>query len=349
MITISLVDEEELAAAFYPFALIRSVADLRCGIFTIREKWAFHSEAARQISAGLAIPCNVLPSPDLVTALQSDHDIIGIRNALQKAPVINSAPDLLRFNGSEIVADLARIKSLRSTARLSPTNRRTGHHEIFIEPGAQMEYAIINTNDGPVYIGKDALVMEGCLIRGPFAMGEGAVLKMGTRIYGPCSLGPGCVGGGEIKNSILMSWSNKAHDGFLGDSILGSWCNLGGGTSNSNLKNNVAPVKLWNPLLERFTDGGQKCGLMMGDYSRSAINTSFNTGTVVGASAHVFGSGLTPTSIPSFSWGFNPFSTYEFDKAVRDLHRWMAFKNKSPEDEIIRRLKTIFDAQKKSA
>lgn len=343
---ISLVDEAEAAPAFYPFALTGSVADLRCGILSIREKWAAHFSAAASPDDGVAIPCNVLPSPDLIFALQSQYDVAGIRKALQQAPRLNTSTDLLRFTGPEITADLERIKQLRGTARLSPTNRRMGQHEIFIESGASVEYAILNTTDGPIYIGKNALVMEGCLIRGPFALGEGAVLKMGTRVYGATSIGPGSVGGGEIKNSAIMSWSNKAHDGFLGDSIVGNWCNLGGGTTNSNLKNNASPVKLWNPLLNQYLDGGAKCGLIMGDFSRCAINTSFNTGTVVGTCAHVFGTGLTPSFIPSFTWGFNPFSTYHFDKAIRDLHRWMAFKNKSPEDVLIRRLQTIFDEQK---
>src|SRR4030095_16695835 len=167
--------------------------------------------------------------------------------------------------------------------------------------------------------------MEGCMIRGPFALGEGSVLKMGSKVYGASSIGPHCAAAGEIKNCVFFGHSNKAHDGYLGDSVIGEWCNLGAGTSNSNLKNSGGTVKLWNPIKKSFLDAGLKCGLMMGDYSRSAINTSFNTGTVVGPSCHAFGNGPSPAYLPSFSWGFDG-AVYEFEKAVQHINKWKNFK-----------------------
>ena len=185
--------------------------------------------------------------------------------------------------------------------------------------------------------------MEGALIRGPFALCEGAVVKMGSKIYGATTMGPYCVVGGEIKNSILFGYSNKAHEGYLGDSIIGEWCNLGAGTSNSNLKNSAGDVKIWNQATGKWGNAGTKCGLLMGDYSRSAINTSFNTGAVVGVSANVFGEGLTPAFIPGFSWGFKPAVKYEFDKAIRDIENWKKLKGKLLTEEERTQLRNIFN------
>src|SRR5215467_11739207 len=192
---------------------------------------------------------------------------------------------------------------------------------IFIEPGAVLNHCILNASTGPIYIGKNSTIMEGAVIRGPFALCEGAVVKMGAKIYGATTIGPYSVVGGEIKNSVIQGYSNKAHDGYLGDSVIGEWCNLGAGTSNSNVKNNAGEVTVWNPATKGYIVAGNKCGLFMGDYSRSAINTSFNTGTVVGVSCNVFADGLSPKHIPSFSWGVKG-ERYEFDKAIRDIANW---------------------------
>ena len=165
--------------------------------------------------------------------------------------------------------------------------------------------------------------MEGCIIRGPFAMGEGSILKMGTKIYGATTLGPYCTVGGEIKNSIFFGYSNKSHDGYLGDSVIGEWCNLGAGTSNSNIKNTAGSVKIWNEFTTQYLHAGVKCGLLMGDYSRAAINTSFNTGSVVGIASNVFCNGFPPTFIKSFSWGNK---NYEFEKALEHIENWKKLK-----------------------
>ena len=191
----------------------------------------------------------------------------------------------------------------RKSKSLNETNTLVGDN-IFVEKGAKVSCSILNAENGPIYIGKNAEVMEGSIIRGPFAMCENSVLKMGAKIYGATTLGPYCKVGGEVNNSMFFGYSSKAHDGFLGNSVIGEWCNLGADTNNSNLKNNYAEVKLWNYEMERFKKTGlQFCGLIMGDHSKCGINTMFNTGTVVGVSANIFGSGFPRNFIPSFSWG----------------------------------------------
>ena len=183
--------------------------------------------------------------------------------------------------------------------------------------------------------------MEGSMIRGPVAICEGATIKMGAKIYGATTIGPYCIAGGEIKNSILFGNSNKAHDGYLGDSVIGEWCNLGAGTSNSNIKNNASDVMVWTPYGQ--VNAGKKFGAMIGDYSRTAINTSINTGTVIGSCWNVFGQGLTPKYIPSFSWGSDGVERYKFEKALEDINNWMGLKHKQISDSEKFILKHIFD------
>jgi len=249
--------------------------------------------------------------------------------------------DIFQLNDWAIRQDFVLLTEKRKSQPLSKTNKVIKPSQVFIEKGATVEYSVINASAGPVYIGKDAEIMEGCLVRGPFAMGEKACLKMGAKVYGATTLGPGCVVGGEVKNSVLFGYSNKAHDGYLGDSVVGEWCNMGAGTTNSNLKNNASDVKIWTPKGEM--NAGMKCGVIMGDYSRTAVNTSINTGTVIGVSCNVFGSGLTPKYIPSFSWGSEGVNRYEFDKALLDITDWKKLKGKSVNEEEKSILNYIFD------
>lgn len=181
------------------------------------------------------------------------------------------------------------------------------------------------------------------MLRGPVAINEGAVLKMGTKIYGGTTIGPYSMAGGEIKNSVIHSFSNKAHDGYLGDSVLGAWCNLGAGTSNSNIKNTASDVKLWNENSKSLINAGQKCGLIMGDYSRTAINSSINTGTVIGVCCQVYGAGLLPKIIPDFTWGSTGEIRYEFDKALKDISNWKKMKNKQLEQSEKKMLKYLYE------
>jgi UDP-N-acetylglucosamine diphosphorylase/glucosamine-1-phosphate N-acetyltransferase len=240
--------------------------------------------------------------------------------------------------------DFELITKNRKSAPIPATVQAIAPENIFIEEGATVSHCVINASTGPVYIGKGALIMEGSLIRGPFALCENSVVKMGAKIYGATTIGPHCVVGGEIKNSVMFANSNKAHDGYLGDSVIAEWCNLGAGTSNSNLKNSAGEVKVWNNNQARLINAGiTKCGLIMGDYSRAAINTSFNTGTIVGLCANIFGEGLTPKFIPSFTWGSKGLSKYEFEKALVDIDNWKKLKGSSLNEEEKRRLKLIFD------
>lgn len=232
---------------------------------------------------------------------------------------------LMQQNDRMLRFDFGLITKGRASEPISASNKCINPEYIFVETGAVVEHCILNASTGPIYIGKDAQVMEGTAIRGPFSLGENSVVKMNSRIYGASTLGPYCMGGGEIKNSIMMGYSNKAHDGYMGDSVIGEWCNWGAGTSNSNLKNTGGVVKVWSESHKDYLAAGNKCGVMMGDYSRTAINSSINTGTVIGVSANVFGDGLLPNIIPDLSWGCKGVK-YQLDKALVDIDNWKKMK-----------------------
>ena len=235
--------------------------------------------------------------------------------------------DIFQLNDYAIRADFELLTEKRRSQKISKTNSVIKPKNIFIEKGASIEHCSLNGAEGPIYIGKNALIMEGSSIRGPFACGEGAVVKMNSKIYGATTIGPFCIAGGEIKNSVFFAYSNKAHDGYIGDSVIGEWCNLGAGTTNSNIKNNASAVKVWTPKGEM--NAGQKCGVFMGDYSKTAINTSINSGTVMGVCSNVFEPGLTPKYIPNFSWGSDGLRRYELQKALVDVNDWKKLKGQS--------------------
>ena len=249
--------------------------------------------------------------------------------------------DIVHLNAWAIEEDFRWLKKKKKGQSISSTNNAINVSNIFIEKGAQVEYSILNASEGPIYIAKDAVVMEGSMLRGPLAICEGAVIKMGAKIYGATTVGPKTIAGGEIKNTVFFGHSNKAHDGYIGDAVIGEWCNLGAGTSCSNIKNTASDVMVWTP--KGLMNAGIKCGVIMGDYSRTAINTSINTGTMIGVSSNVFGSGLTPKYIPSFSWGSDGVERYEFEKALANIANWKALKKEviTENDKTI--LKHIFE------
>jgi len=244
---------------------------------------------------------------------------------------INRLWDLTRLNGPAIADDFQLLTSGRKSQPISPTNRLIGPTQnVFLEEGVKMECCILNATAGPIYIGKNTEVMEGCMLRGPLSIGADCIVKMGAKIYGGTSIGSGCRVGGEVTRSILFPNSNKAHDGYLGDSVLGEWCNLGADTNNSNLKNNYSEVKLWDYASEKFEKTGQQfVGLIMGDHSKCAINTMFNTGTVVGVSANVHGAGFPRNFVPDFSWGGpeGGYRTYKFAEACATAETVMGRRN----------------------
>ena len=314
--------EDGIREGLWPLTLTRPVADIRMGILTVRERWE------RMAARGLAheskgIPANLLPGAVAgLTRPPTDWAAVDHR-------VIDRPWQIPLHNAWAIRNDFQTVTEGRVGAAAPEWARLVNPGAVFIEPGAVLEHCILNATEGPIYIGREATVMDGAILRGPVAVCEGAVVKMGATVYGGTTIGPFCTVGGEVKNSVLMDHSNKAHHGYLGDSVVGRWCNLGAGTSNSNLRNSAGPVKVWNMHRSRFETAGIKCGLVMGDHSRTAIDTSLNTGTVVGVSANVFGGrGLTPKFIPSFSWGLEG-EVYELEKSIRDICNWMAFKGLS--------------------
>jgi UDP-N-acetylglucosamine diphosphorylase/glucosamine-1-phosphate N-acetyltransferase len=257
--------------------------------------------------------------------------------------------DIFELNDRVLRDDFKRITKGRKSGPVSTSNRVFGDGDLFLEEGAKVEGAIINTVTGPVYIGRNAEIMEGSVIRGPLALCEYASLKMGAKIYGATTLGPYCKAGGEVHNSVFFGYTSKAHDGYLGNAVLGEWCNLGADTNNSNLKNNYALVKLWNYRKEKFMDTGlQFCGLIMGDHSKCGINTMFNTGTVVGVSANIYGAGFPRNFIPSFTWG-GPGGVvdYRADIAFETVEIVMARRNKSLTDEDKAILLKVYELTRK--
>ena len=258
---------------------------------------------------------------------------------------VNNLWDIFKINGEAIREDFALLTKNRISHPISDTNQVIAPENVFIEEGAQVECAILNASAGPIFIGKNAVVMEGAMIRGPFALGESSTIKMGAKIYGDTTVGPHCKVGGEVTNSVLFGYSNKGHEGYLGNSVLGEWCNLGADTNTSNLKNNYDAVKLWDYTAERFVPTGlQFCGLIMGDHSKTGINTMLNTGTVIGVSANVFGSGYPRNFIPSFTWGgAQKMSTYKTTKAFDTAEKVMA-RRKLEFDEVEKKiLEKIFE------
>ncbi len=352
--------DNESVVHLYPLTLTRSAADLRCGILTIAEKWEkiFNSSVSQIAQPHLLVKYKpiitidnyfingkLLPSEVIVEAIRNlnigealvyQDEILAYRNetpisefsnqiTISEANLIHRAHHIFTYNASEIKNDFVLITANRKSEVLSKTNVCIGAHPIFLEEGVKAEAAIFNTSEGPIYLAKDSEVMEGAMIRGPFALCEHATVKMGAKIYSATTIGPHSKVGGEVSNSIIFGFSNKGHDGFLGNSVLGEWCNLGADTNNSNLKNNYEDVKLWNYTLNSFERTGlQFCGLIMGDHSKCGINTMFNTGTVIGVSANIFGSGFPRNFVPSFSWGGSSgFETYKPLKAFATAEKVM--------------------------
>ncbi|MDX1333377.1 MAG: GlmU family protein [Robiginitalea sp.] len=343
--------------ALLPFTYTRPVAEVRTGILTLREKWerrlgqpvSWLTEPYLQEkfppasgSDTIFIKGSLLADDALagaITGLDKGHalwdgtQILAYRSSdagrevdpetlikkeyTQDYLEVRHTWDLFSLNGEALEADFKLLTEGRESAPLPKTNRVVHPERIFLEAGATVEHCILNASEGPIYIGKGATVMEGSMIRGGFALGDHSVVKMGAKIYGPTSTGPHCKIGGEINNAVLFGYSNKGHDGFLGNAVLGEWCNLGADTNNSNLKNNYARVRLWKYESERLDPTGlQYSGIIMGDHSKCAINTMFNTGTVVGVSCNIFSAGFPRNFIPSFSWGgTSGFSTYLPKKA----------------------------------
>ncbi len=367
---------------YYPLSFTRPIAYFRVGIFTIKEKWEQYYKSVSvktedYLSAKFAlkvqkdnlwIDARIFPSQALITELNSlrigealakNGTIFAFRNSTFTSDKLNVIDSNASFNSIENLWDIFldndreinsdfEFLAKRKSQTLNQSNTLIGD-KIFIEKGAKVSCSILNTENGPIYIGKDAEIMQGSLVRGPFAMLNNSVLKMGSKIYGATTLGPFCKVGGEVSNAVFFGYSSKAHDGFLGNSVIGEWCNLGADTNNSNLKNDYAEVKLWNYETESFKNTGlQFCGLIMGDHTKCGINTMFNTGTVVGVSANIFGSGFPRNFIPSFSWGgASGFSVYKLAK-VFDVVEKVFARRKLKFDKVEKDILThVYDMTKR--
>jgi len=339
-----------------PFTYTRPVADIRVGILTIREKWekqlGFTTTTLTEdyleekfpmveLEDNIMLNASFLPTPELVSQIKElkerqaifkgeeiiafftteaqdevDFDVYDIVQFQSDIIQIKNTWDIFSLNDKAIEADFELLTHGRTSQSIPDTVNCINREQIFFEEGVDISFATLNASAGPIYIDKNAIVMEGGLIRGPFSLGEDSVLKMGAKIYGATTIGPMCKVGGEVNNSVIFGYSGKGHEGYLGNAVIGEWCNLGADTNNSNLKNNYAEVKLWSYETNRFAKTGlQFCGLMMGDHSKCGINTMFNTGTVIGVSANIFGGNFPRNFIPSFSWGGSGgFSVYKMDK-----------------------------------
>ena len=348
--------DSDVRDTLLPFTYTKPVADIRIGILTIREKWekrlglttttitADYLEEKYpmvEMEENILINASFCPTESLVEkvknlskneAIFKGEDVLAFHTTQSQEEVdfdtytqiefdeeliqIKNTSDIFTHNGKAIQQDFDLITEERTSETIPAGIQVINPGNVFIEEGAQILFSTLNASEGPIYIGKDALVMENSSIRGPFAMCENAVVKMGAKIYKDTTIGPFSKVGGEISNAVIFGYSSKGHDGYLGNSVIGEWCNLGAGTNNSNLKNNYSEVKLWNYETERFAKTGlQFCGLMMGDHSKCAINTMFNTGTVVGVSANLFGSGFPRNFTPSFSWGGAAgYETFQMNK-----------------------------------
>ena len=360
-----LLFDDEKRVNLLPLAYTRPVSEFRIGILTIKEKWLKSMPKEAVFAGYITeeylqdkypsdikgdqfwINASICPNIDLINDILSldlneslfdeDNNIIAFRSKdfenlvnCKKSTTnvafthIQNLWDIFSKNGIELEVDFELITSGRRSHTLNSSNKVIGKN-IFIEEGAYVNCAILNATQGSIYIAKDAVVMEGSMIRGPFALGEASQTKLGAKIYGPTTIGPHSKVGGELNNVVIFGYSNKAHDGFLGNSVLGEWCNIGAASNNSNLKNNYAEVRLWNYAKDSFAPTGlQFCGLVMGDHSKCGINTMFNTGTVVGISANIFGTGFPRNFIPSFSWGGpKGQSTYLVEKALEVVEKVM--------------------------
>jgi UDP-N-acetylglucosamine diphosphorylase/glucosamine-1-phosphate N-acetyltransferase len=374
--------------ALLPFTFTRPVADIRVGILTIREKWEKHLGSTTtsitedylsekwpmvEMENNVMINASYLPNDILVAMIKNlehnqaifqedevvafyakegeevDFDSFEVLEFTNDCIKIENTWDIFQKNEVAIREDFELLTEDRFSQPIPKSVNVIAPENIFIEEGAKLEFVTLNASTGPIYIGKNAEIMEGSVIRGPFALCESGRVKLATKVYGATTVGPHSVIGGEVNNSVLFGYSNKGHDGFLGNAVLGEWCNIGADSNNSNLKNNYEEVKLWSYETENFAKTGlQFCGLMMGDHSKCGINTMFNTGTVVGVSTNIFGAGFPRNFVPSFSWGgASGFTTYLTKKAFETAKIVMARRNVEFSEEDAKILEHVFEETKK--
>ncbi len=382
----ALFDARQDRVNLLPLSYLKPIAALRIGILTILEKWErvlgedisiitedyLQNKYPTPAGGGILINSCLLPSEAVVSVIQSLKPGQKLRNGdtLLAANVNSYAQDttdleaidfagepdmaqrpwdFFRKNGQQIKADFQLLTSGRQSQPLNDPHTATYGSDIFLEEGARVKAAILNAEEGPIYLGKGSTIHEGAIIRGPFALGEGAHINMGAKIRGDATVGPYSKVGGEYSNTIIMGYSNKAHDGFLGNAVIGEWCNIGAASDSSNLKNNYRNVQVWSHATDRYEDTGmQFCGLIMGDHSKCSIHTTFNTGTVVGVSASLFGEGFHKKFVPSFAWGGRDrYATYQLEKAYEMIELVMARRGKKLEQQDKDIIRVVYERSAK--
>lgn len=382
---IILFDEPAIRIQLLPFTYTRPAAKIRIGILTIAEKWEKWMDGttsyltedylsyrfpASKTNDNLLINGALCPDKNLTNTIRNlpINSCLcknGIRLALRTAnadlkgfdqanrmeyngdiTLIDQVWKIFQFNAAQLRIDYTLITEGRKSSEIQDGHTIVyGRENVFVEEGVSIRAAVLNAGDGPIYLGKNSIVQEGALIKGPFALCEGSHVNMGAKIRGDSTVGPFSKVGGEVSNSVIFGYSNKAHDGFIGNTVIGEWCNLGADTNTSNLKNNYENVKIWSYSKGGFVDTGlQFCGLLMGDHSKCGINTMFNTGTVVGVAANIFGDGFPRTFIPSFAWGgASGFTTFQLNKAFETAQKAMARRNVMLDENERKILTTVFE------
>jgi UDP-N-acetylglucosamine diphosphorylase/glucosamine-1-phosphate N-acetyltransferase len=373
---IVLFDDPIIRQDLLPFTYTRPVGSIRVGILTIAEKWTklsggsvsfqtqdYLSEKFPSTKGNDAILINGAVCPDenlliAIRALKKDEALVKDKLVIAGTPsskkieyrgnitAIEQVWNIFQHNGAQIRTDFELITRGRKSAAITdPYTRTYSPENIFIEEGAVIQAAVLNASTGPIYIGKNVQVQEGSLIRGPFSVGDESVINMGAKMRSDTTIGPYCKVGGEISNAVIFGYSSKVHDGFLGSSVIGEWCNMGADTNTSNLKNNYDSVKLWNYTKGGFLNTGLTfCGLMMGDHSKCGINTMFNTGTVAGVGANIFGDGYPRNFIPSFAWGGAAgFMTFQINKVFETAAKAMERRGQTLSEVDKKILTTIFE------
>lgn len=364
----------------YPFTHTRAVGTIRSGIFTPQERWQritgnqvhVHTSALLQtlygspqldsntvwIDSAIMLNAALIEQIKALQTGQCVYDTTGFiagvgetndiedyttKTKLEDQKRIQYASDLVEHNNAQIRFDFALATAGKTSAPIPNTCTVSNHEQIFIEENTNISHCHLNASTGPIYIASGAEIQEGSCIRGPFVLLNDACVKMNTVVHGATTIGPKSIVGGEIKNSILFGNSNKAHHGYLGDSVIGEWCNLGAGTSNSNVKNTAGKISVWDEAENSKRYVGNKMGVCMGDYVKTAINTSITTGATIGVGANVFCAGLTPNVVPHFSWGIDR-GTYQINKLIEDTAGWKAFKNEPFTDMEKQMIRAIFES-----
>lgn len=332
------LEEAHLQQDFLPLTLNRPFSALRIGLFSIQNRWQKLGEAqgveihfTEKAQADISISANQIPTTNL-----SLEDFFSGKNVAENGFInISRIWELASNNIAILLSDLQLVKTQDYLSIAPSSIMSTGSRPIYVHPTAKLDHCFINTENGPVLIEANAQIMSGAMLRGPIYIGEYSVVKMGAMLYEGTNIGHHCIVGGEIKNSIFHANANKAHHGYIGDSYIGEWCNLGAGTTCSNLKNTAGKIKIWDMQAKAYRLATEKAGVFMGDFVRTAVNTTINSGSIFGSFSNVFNkSALTPKFIPPFAWSHEASGKYDLDKLMTELNKWMKMKGQSPSEEL---------------